>query len=505
MFKILFLYLLLHVINCEIRLPAYVGLGYDIFKGNPKTNRIDRGFRSSIFKLSYGNERKTEDRKYVIPDKTISKTRHSCTYSSNVNQYTGTKEYQKNLKTLVSLGGSVNALVASASFSASTEFISMEKDTRIDREVVIETGSNCEIYSLEIPLFQTINLTADFKTAIFSAFNNKTDWTKIVEIFGTHFVSKTILGSRSHVFYKLKSKSFQELNAKGINVKVAAKFRYAKYSGDTNIEWKKNENIVNEFETKVEETEQSYIGLRPPKCGNGNDWYDLASDMPAPIEYTLASISDLFSNEYFGNLSSNELNFMKAKFELAIQSYCNSLKTCKAPGEDFVLPSARAVTSETEVLGKSVGTSFKDSAPVNPFMNVRKVLIREAKGNSLITQIQLYLSDSFTSYFTGAHGKQDGNLREWSVPYGQFISQIELVTTDTFVQSVTFITNKGDKSPKFGAQNDLYKILWYFPFPKRIPSKYTLLNLKGNLVGVKGYYENTLTQIGFISNEITYN
>ena len=100
------------------RLPTYIGSGYDIFQGNPKSNFIDPGFRATIFNLQYTQNLKTENLEFRIPDFTTSKTRSSCSYSSDFNQYTGTKEYQKDLRVYVGISATYSGLFYDASFSA---------------------------------------------------------------------------------------------------------------------------------------------------------------------------------------------------------------------------------------------------------------------------------------------------------------------------------------------------------------------------------------------------
>ncbi len=74
----------------------------------------------SIFDLTYKDEQTTEDGKYLIPDKTKSRNRNSCAYTSSCNEHTGTNQYQKDLKGLVSVSVSYEGLAVESSFSIST-------------------------------------------------------------------------------------------------------------------------------------------------------------------------------------------------------------------------------------------------------------------------------------------------------------------------------------------------------------------------------------------------
>ncbi len=64
-------------------------------------------------------------------------------------------------------------------------------------------------------------------------------------------------------------------------------------------------------------------------------------------------------------------------------------------------------------------------------------------------------------------------MLEWTVPDSQYISAVEL-SCSAYFDSVTFITNKGVKSPKFGNGTNL-------------GISYKMINFEGaQLIGVKG-------------------
>ena len=118
--------------NCgdSCRLPAYLGSGYDAFKGNPESEvSFDPGFRSPVFKLSYANSKRTQDRNYIIPDQALSRITSACFLSSKTAKLSGTKSYQNQLKTKVSLSDTDNDLILSAAFSVSDSYDHMKKKT----------------------------------------------------------------------------------------------------------------------------------------------------------------------------------------------------------------------------------------------------------------------------------------------------------------------------------------------------------------------------------------
>lgn len=103
------------------RLPVFVGRGYDLLRGNPLSDTVDPGFTHSIFDNTYLSSTVTEDGKYLVPDGVTHKKVSSCSFSSTVKIFRGTKSYQEDLKTKVRIGAGYNGLVQAA-FSASTGF-----------------------------------------------------------------------------------------------------------------------------------------------------------------------------------------------------------------------------------------------------------------------------------------------------------------------------------------------------------------------------------------------
>jgi hypothetical protein len=86
---------------------------------------------------------------------------------------------------------------------------------------------------------------------------------------------------------------------------------------------------------------------------------------------------------------------------------------------------------------------------------LRRVHVRSG---SELDNIQLFLSDGITQQFTSAVGGLGGGESVWSVPDGEYVDQIEYRSGDR-IDSLTFITNKGNKSPKFGGSGGSYHLV----------------------------------------------
>ena len=100
------------------QLISYVGIGYDILKGNPEADLsrvgldrggLDRGYREShnILKRTYNENKKTtfQGRSIRLPDQMIYQPSHSCSSIGSTRAFSGTKSYQKKLDTDITVSG----------------------------------------------------------------------------------------------------------------------------------------------------------------------------------------------------------------------------------------------------------------------------------------------------------------------------------------------------------------------------------------------------------------
>ena len=100
------------IVEAEARPPIenYVGIGYDLLRGNPEGDFTlgghDPGLRlRSIFKLTDRNGRPISHGSQTVPQQIEYKPVHSCSSAHSVKAFSGTKSYQKKLDVSVNLEG----------------------------------------------------------------------------------------------------------------------------------------------------------------------------------------------------------------------------------------------------------------------------------------------------------------------------------------------------------------------------------------------------------------
>lgn len=82
----------------------YLGSSYNLINGNPKSEYgLDPGFAHPIFNYEYTKQQTTEDGKYLIPNGVSSHKMASCSFTTDINAFRGTKSYQVDLHKIATL------------------------------------------------------------------------------------------------------------------------------------------------------------------------------------------------------------------------------------------------------------------------------------------------------------------------------------------------------------------------------------------------------------------
>jgi hypothetical protein len=119
-------------------------------------------------------------------------------------------------------------------------------------------------------------------------------------------------------------------------------------------------------------------------------------------------------------------------------------------------------------------------------MNAVKFILRHGQN---IDSIQMLLGDGVKKFYTPAQGGSGGGLDEWVVPDGQYVQQIEY-RSGYRIDSLTFITNTGLKSPFFGGGGGGYHL-------ETFPEGY-------RIIGFYGRSGDRVDQLGFILAKTVY-
>lgn len=181
---------------------------------------------------------------------------------------------------------------------------------------------------------------------------------------------------------------------------------------------------------------------------------------------------------------------MKTKFEEMIKIFFN-LTSSSIPDKDPELPtSLQNNFVKTPQYGKSPNLNFDDlpflKEKLKPTYKISKIFVG-FKDKESINSLQFVLNDTVNSVFSPMRGSLENTLSTFELNDGEHITQIE-IWSDTNVNSIRFITNKGRMSDIFGGNKGTYNMIMF----------------KGRLVGIFGQSDSSLKSLGFIENIVHY-
>ncbi len=350
---------------------------------------------------------------YNVPDYVTVNNAVSCHYFHSSAEYSSSSEYQESLKKLVSIEGGYKGILISASFTASSDYFQNSQAIDNDRQLIIETGAECQVYSLQLPVNdQGLILSQNFKNTLNLTYTGRSTWQSVIDKFGTHLVVEANLGGRNYYKYSMTAQDKTILKSSKIDVSAAASFSYQGLTGSASVGVKNNQNQINKFNSVVKNTRQSIIGGSPITNGDIFGWQKTVRRSPMPISYTLFKLSDLIDQIHFPSLTNGVLMEMKNSLSNAIDNYCNlNSNVCKKPSANKI-PELKLLPRFyfSSQFGGGGGSPFNDNLQTQSLFSPNMQIVRiEIRNGQYIDSLQLFLSDDTQNYLTlNKHGGNGG-------------------------------------------------------------------------------------------------
>jgi hypothetical protein len=188
--------------------------------------------------VTYSNGQTTDDQRYQIPDGVDHKLASYCSFAASASELRGTANYKKDILEKVSIKVGTVPSIVEGSFSESLNYQSVEKSTIQDKLTITQASAQCEVYTLSIdPFFKDYTIDSTFISAVNQSYNSD-DWNDFIEKYGTHFVKEVTIGSRVLNRLAYSSESVSNLGTLKIDIAAAAKYRLAKFLGDSSVDWR---------------------------------------------------------------------------------------------------------------------------------------------------------------------------------------------------------------------------------------------------------------------------
>ena len=228
---------------------AFLGLGYNIFEGNPRgteTSELDPGFRKRVIELTQDQNRNTVDQQFLRPYGVDILEGFTCKFSSKSTELSNEVDYQSSLSTEASMSTTSSVSGAFAvkgipiegsaknAFTSSEKFESFRQMSSLTQTISYEAKAQCteaEIFFLPYTpqtLDTSIQLGIDTLSGDDKFDPNNEDhisrYSKFIYEFGTHVVTRVALGGKHVVTSMIESKDVMDLKRDKIDVSTSLSF-----------------------------------------------------------------------------------------------------------------------------------------------------------------------------------------------------------------------------------------------------------------------------------------
>lgn len=338
----------------------YLGLGYNIFEGNPRGSDIseaDPGFRSGVVKLIQEQTELTIDQEYMVPLGVDVRYITACKFASKATELSSERQYQSEISreasqsTEVSAGASAGlfSISASYSFSQSSKYKEFTQSTRETQSVTFEARALCSEFKAALKPYYSHSKHETFERALSSlstpwinSTEQREEYLDFLDSFGTHYVSDITLGAK-HIFSSIiSSEDVSELSRQEVDIESSLSwsvqasfgsggqgneaygilprtvatvdipevgevvttsyiFEETSIGGSTSntetFSQEQKDSNLEKVKSKVTTVNELNVGGNPPEDGNWRTWATTVRDRPMPISYELTGIWNMMANE----------------------------------------------------------------------------------------------------------------------------------------------------------------------------------------------------------------
>ncbi|XP_064646382.1 uncharacterized protein LOC135499513 [Lineus longissimus] len=329
-----------------------IGVGYDLLKGNPDDGALNKGgvdpgihLAHKIYKMTFKEGKTSVGKK--VPDQTIYVPDTSCATKATNDMYYGTKSYQKKLGADVEVSASFGIpALASAEFSASAGYKKEESNSKIEKNVFMESWKICNYGSARYR--DELNAKYDLTDGVIAdgckLGTGKSDDShkNFISKWGTHIIIEAKLGTKNMERTKTSLGEVVSFAMKDVSGGVSAGGSYQGVGASLSVSASKL--------TKNAKF-SSFAKGKKETLNRGS------KDRPAPISMKLIGIHSIFVPHFWKNApckpSDATITKIQANVKKALENY-NIFLNVFPPTEDknnlrvaLTWPKGRYVLPET--------------------------------------------------------------------------------------------------------------------------------------------------------------
>jgi hypothetical protein len=207
------------------------------------------------------------------------------------------------------------------------------------RRLYVASVAKCLLYHASINRLANIRLTDDFYNAVVNGLPrtpNVTKYLDFISVFGTHYVSAVDMGSKAAIRSEFEEAAWMKLSLNDFNFKASAKWSFLAMTAGGSLSVASNQQQAQTFDSNRTSMTAAYMGCRPSSDGRWETWMESTALSPYPISYTLRPITELFTAQYFPNVSAEDLAYKLMNLNDTMNMYCTGTPGCGPPLPDRI-------------------------------------------------------------------------------------------------------------------------------------------------------------------------
>lgn len=296
----------------------FLGLGYNIYKGNPITTNVngDPGYQLQVFEYDYSDQQTTTDGKYSIPNAVQAVLLSGCDSQLQINTINSAYAYQRAISNGFSLGGGYDGV----EFTFGLEAQNIRDTTDSNQNVYTTAQFECASYKLQVNPFIPPALSATFIAAVngLPSTYDEDKYNFFIEQFGTSFITELRLGARFGQQLTFAYTTFDDFVKNGLSISTAISYEaYAKAGFTHNQSTSTTEKVASAIENEASFSVGGSYSTDP------QTFFQNALNEPAPIYLSTLPIYTLLGAPWW--TGTENLTAKQKLLEVAVNGYCEVL------------------------------------------------------------------------------------------------------------------------------------------------------------------------------------
>ncbi|KAK3288135.1 hypothetical protein CYMTET_4379 [Cymbomonas tetramitiformis] len=342
----------------------YLGMGYDIFRGNPlevEEGRADPGWQRLVYNLTYLPGEVTPDGQILQPDNTEIRIEDVCKTNFDSTSILGGSSYQSVAGKSVSASAGFSISGFGAKFGASKAYKSVSASINMFSSVYISATAECQHYNARL-LDNSPSLHDEFLDALYTLPADYNPYTAVAfhrffQEFGTHVVTQVSLGGKYGQVSNVTSSAFADYEMSGKEKGWGAGASYAAMISAGVTSMSSSEHAQGSFFSSKCVHQSTYIsGGEFPQDNSAATWQKSVAAQPMPVGFELTPIYAVHESR-------------KEALTAALSGYCEHLKqggmldSCEKPVDPPQPPPKQACAIKLVEDYNRDGDHFDDGFP----------------------------------------------------------------------------------------------------------------------------------------------